>query len=84
MYQILGLLVIISDVMPTELTSGSKAVALVNFGQAYAVMIKKGMEMKHIHSDSTQALRGAQLLLTDAYLDGTVINEQAIKILTVK
>jgi HK97 family phage major capsid protein/HK97 family phage prohead protease len=84
MYQILGLPVIISDVMPTELTSGSKAVALVNFGEAYGVMIKKGMEMKHIHSDSTQALRGAQLLLTDAYLDGTVINEQAIKVLTIK
>jgi HK97 family phage major capsid protein/HK97 family phage prohead protease len=84
MYQILGLPVLISDVMPQSVATGNKAVALINFGESYAVMVKKAFEMKHIFADTTQALRGSHLLLTDAYLDGNIINEQAIRILTVQ
>ena len=51
---------------------------------AYTVAIKKGIEMKHIANDSTQALQGGQLLVSDIYVDGVVHNADAIRVLTVK
>ena len=40
--------------------------------------------MKHIANDSTQALQGGQLLVSDIYVDGVVHNADAIRVLTVK
>lgn len=82
-YTMLGLPVLISDVMP-EIANSNKAVALVNMNQAYGTLVKKGIEVQHIYADSTQALRGAQLIVASIYLDGKVINEQAIRLLKVK
>ncbi|UYZ01778.1 phage major capsid protein [Peribacillus frigoritolerans] len=82
-YTVLGLPVQISDVMPDILT-GNKAIALVNLGRAYGTLVKKGIEVKHISGDTQQALRGSQLIVADMYLDGKVINDQAVKLLKIK
>lgn len=81
-YKYHGLPINISDAMP-ELTGVEDEVAaiLVNMPEAYATMVKKGFEMKHITGDTTQALRGSHLLLLDIYADGKIINDQAIKLL---
>lgn len=82
-YTVLGLPVQISDAMPDILT-GNKAIALVNLGRAYGTLVKKGIEVKHISGDTQQALRGSQLIVADMYLDGKVINDQAVKLLKIK
>lgn len=81
-YKYHGLPINITDAMP-ELngTEDQVAAILVNMPEAYATMVKKGFEMKHITGDTTQALRGSHLLLLDIYADGKIINEQAIKLL---
>lgn len=50
----------------------------------YAVMIKKGFALQRIAGDTTQALRGSQLLVLDGYMDGNVYNAQAMVKLNVK
>lgn len=81
-YKYHGLPINITDAMP-KLTNEADQVAaiLVNMQAAYATMVKKAMEMKHITGDTTQALRGSHLLLLDIYADGKIINEQAIRLL---
>lgn len=44
----------------------------------YGVMIKKGFGLQHVVGDTTQALRGSQLLVLDGYMDGAVYNPQAL------
>ncbi|MCM3115470.1 phage major capsid protein [Neobacillus sp. MER 74] len=82
-YTMMGLPVQIVDVMP-NIATGNKAVGLVNFGQAYGTLIKKGIEIQHVYADSTQALRGSQLIVASIYLDGKVISDQSIRLLQVK
>lgn len=77
-YKILGHEILINDNM-TGASTGEIAVAFVNFGVAYATMIKKGASFKKISDDTTQALRGSHLLLLDVYADGKILNEEAIK-----
>ncbi|MFB7641390.1 phage major capsid protein [Peribacillus butanolivorans] len=82
-YTMLGLPILISDSMP-DIAHGAKPIVLMNPQLAYTVAIKKGIEMKHIANDSTQALQGGQLLVSDIYVDGVVHNADALRILTVK
>ncbi|KAB2397476.1 MULTISPECIES: phage major capsid protein [Bacillus cereus group] len=82
-YTMLGLPIHISDSMP-DVALGAKPIVLMNPQLAYTVAIKKGIEMKHIANDSTQALQGGQLLVSDIYVDGVVHNADAIRVLTVK
>lgn len=85
MYKLLGLPVYVADAMPERKgEAGEKIAVLVNMSAAYAVMIKKGAELKHISGDTTQSLKGSVLLLLDMYADGNIINDDAIRILTVK
>jgi HK97 family phage major capsid protein len=63
------------------LATGAITVAFVNFGVAYATMVKKGAQFKRISDDTTQALRGSHLLMLDIYADGKIINNAAIKFL---
>jgi HK97 family phage major capsid protein/HK97 family phage prohead protease len=79
-YKILGHEILIQDNMPA-VAAGAITVAFVNFGVAYATMIKKGAAMKKISDDTTQALRGSHLLMLDIYADGKIINPEAIKFL---
>jgi HK97 family phage major capsid protein len=50
----------------------------------YGMMVKKGFSLQHIIADTTQALRGSQLLVLDGYMDGAVYNPQAMAKLNVK
>ncbi|PEF42407.1 phage major capsid protein [Bacillus wiedmannii] len=79
-YKIFGHEILIQDKMP-KLTAGAISVAFVNFGEAYATMIKKGAQMKRISDDTKQALRGSHMLMLDMYCDGKILNEDAIKFL---
>ncbi|MGH0631904.1 phage major capsid protein [Bacillus pacificus] len=81
-YTMLGLPVMISDVMP-NIAAGNKAICLINMGEAYGTLIKKGIEVQHVYADSTQALRGSQLIVASIYLDGKIINDQAIRLLSI-
>lgn len=81
-YKMLGLPVFVTDSMPNNTGAGSERVLiLANLEAAYATMIKKGVELKSVVGDTTQALRGSQLLVMDMFCDGAIINAQAIKIL---
>lgn len=83
-YKIHGLPINITDAMKApEGTNGECVAILVNMQAAYATMVKKQAEMKHIYGDTTQSLRGSHLLLLDIYADGKIINENAIKKLVV-
>lgn len=48
-----------------------------NFKQGYKVMVKDGMSVTHVTSDSAQALQGGHLIVLDAYMDGAVTNPEA-------
>lgn len=81
-YTMLGLPVMISDAMP-DIATENKAIGLINMGEAYGTLIKKGIEVQHVYADSTQALRGSQLIVASIYLDGKIINDQAIRLLSI-
>lgn len=54
---------------------------LVNVEEAYAGIIKKDMELKHINADTKNALRGSVTMILDVYADVKIKNEQAIRVL---
>ena len=72
---ILGFPVYISDVLTKE-----DGILFGNIGNAYGVMIKKGFALKHVNGDTQQTLNGTQLLAFDGYMDGNVINPEALVI----
>lgn len=72
-YTLFGMEINITDSLPAE-----TPVVFGNIAEAYTVLIKKGFEMKHITADTTQAMRGSQLLVFDGYMDGAVHNPQAV------
>ncbi|HDR7395818.1 TPA: phage major capsid protein [Bacillus toyonensis] len=82
-YKLFGQPVLIQEAMPAP-TTGNRAVLFVNLGEGYATMTKKGLTLKHITGDTTQALRGSHLLLLDGYMDGKILNPAAIKALKMK
>lgn len=82
-YALFGRPVLIMDAMPA-IAANAQAVLFADFGEAYATMTKKGLNLQHITGDSRQALRGAHLLLLDGYFDGKVLNPNAAKFLKVK
>lgn len=83
-YRLLGLPILINDAVDKELVAGKKVVYLVNIEEAYAGMIKKDVEFKHINGDTANALRGSATLMLDMYADCVIKNEQAIRVLKVK
>lgn len=82
-YKLFGQPVLIQEGMP-NVETGKRAILFVNLGEGYATMTKKGLTLKHISDDTTQALRGSHLLLLDGYMDGKVLNPAAIKALKMK
>jgi HK97 family phage major capsid protein len=77
-YTLFGVEVIVTD----QLLDGAPAI----FGSvedAYALMIKQGFALQHVMGDTTQALRGSQLLVLDGYMDGAIYNPQALSVMTV-
>lgn len=83
-YRLLGLPILINDAVDKELVAGKKVVFLANIEEAYAGMIKKDVEFRHINGDTTNALRGSATLMLDMYADCVIKNEQAIRVLKVK
>lgn len=77
-YTLFGAEVIVTDALDDEVPC-----LFGNVEATYAVMIKKGFALQHVTGDTTQALRGSQLLVLDGYMDGVVYNEQAMARLVV-
>lgn len=72
---ILGFPVYISDVLAKE-----DGILFGNISNAYGVLIKKGFALKHVNGDTQQTLNGTQLLAFDGYMDGNLINPEALVI----
>lgn len=72
-YTLFGAPVLVTD----ALTDANPAI-FGNIEESYAVMIKRGFTLQHVTGDTTQALRGSQLLVLDGYMDGAVYNTDAI------
>lgn len=49
-----------------------------NVNAAYGVMIKKDLSLKHVNGDTQQTLNGTQLVALDGYMDGNIINPEAL------
>lgn len=79
-YKLFGRPVVINDAMP-DIATGARSVLFGNFQEGYATMTKKGLELKKIDNDVTQASKGATLLILDGYMDGKIYNENAFKFL---
>ncbi|PED63982.1 phage major capsid protein [Priestia megaterium] len=77
-YTLFGAEVSVTDALPD-----ATPCLFGNVEEAYAIMIKQGFSLQHVTGDTTQALRGSQLLVLDGYMDGAVYNPQAIAKLTV-
>lgn len=75
-YTLFGAEVVVTDSLPD-----ATPVIFGSIEQAYAVLIKRGFALQHVISDTTQALRGSQLLVLDGYMDGAVYNPQAVSVL---
>lgn len=82
-YRLFGQPVLINDTMPAP-EAGQRAVLFANFSEGYVTMTKKGLNLQHITSDTKQALRGSQLIVLDGYMDGKILNPNAIKVLKMK
>ncbi|MDF0727254.1 phage major capsid protein [Cytobacillus sp. S13-E01] len=80
-YKLFGQPVLIQEAMPDHKAGAGRTVVFANFGEGYATMTKKGLNLKHIDNDSKQALRGSALLVLDGYMDGKILNEDAIRCL---
>lgn len=77
-YTLFGHSVIVTDVLDDATTVGNVPCLFGNIDQTYAVMIKRGFTMQHVVADTTQALRGSQLLVLDGFMDGATYNPQAL------
>lgn len=74
-YTLLGCPVYVSDVLKDNATS---QVVFGNINEGYGMMIKKDMNLVAVTADTTQALAGGRLYVLDAYMDGAVVNPNAI------
>ncbi|MEK5205242.1 phage major capsid protein [Bacillus sp. FSL R10-2789] len=72
-----------AEVIVTDALTDATPLIFGNVSEAYGVMIKKGFALQHVAGDTTQALRGSQLLVLDGYMDGAVFNPQALALLKV-
>lgn len=70
---LLGLPVVVSDQLTKE-----DGIIFGKVSDAYGIMIKDGFELQYVTGDTQQATNGTELLVFDGYMDGTVINPQAI------
>lgn len=70
---LLGLPVVVSDQLTKE-----DGIIFGKVSSAYGIMVKDGFELQYVTGDTQQATNGTELLVFDGYMDGTVINPQAI------
>lgn len=82
-YRLFGQPVLISEAMP-KMETGNRAVVFANLGEGYATMTKKGQTLKYIDNDTANALKGTNTIVLDSYMDGKVLNQNAIVCLKMK
>jgi len=70
---LLGLPVVVSDQLVE-----ADGIIFGNVSQAYGIMVKEGFKLQYVSGDTQQSLNGTQLLVFDGYMDGAVINPQAL------
>ena len=75
-YTLFGVPVYVTSVL-TDAPDG-KEVVFGNLGQAYGMLVKQNMNLTIVTADTTQALAGGRLTVLDAYMDGAVINPNAV------
>lgn len=75
-YTLFGVPVYVTSVL-TNAPDG-KEVVFGNLGQAYGMLVKQNMNLTIVTADTTQALAGGRLAVLDAYMDGAVINPDAV------
>ena len=68
----------------TDVLEKKDGIVFANISAAYGIMIKKGFSLKHVNGDTQQTLNGTQLLAFDGYMDGNVINPEAITLANTK
>ena len=66
------------DIFVTEALEDKDGIIFGDFNAAYAIMVKKGFSLKHVSADTQQSLNGTQLLVLDGYMDGNIINAEAL------
>lgn len=76
-YTLFGAPVYVTEALADDVTAGNVPVVFGNLNEAYSIMVKQEMGIKQI-VDGQNALRGSQLLVLDGYMDGAVVNHQAI------
>lgn len=78
----IGTTVLGFPVYVTDVLEDADGILFGNIGAAYGIMIKKGFSLKHVNGDTQQTLNGTQLLAFDGYMDGAVINPEALVVAT--
>lgn len=76
-YTLFGQPVYVTEALADGTVVGEVPVVFANLSEAYSIMVKKEMEIRQV-VDSANALRGTKLLVLDGYMDGAVVNPQAI------
>ena len=82
-YTLFGHKVIINNAMP-DIATGKKPVLFANLALGYATTTKKGFNLQHISDDAIQSAQGTHLLLLDAYMDGKILNQDALAVMVMK
>lgn len=72
---LLGLPVVVSDQLTAE-----DGIIFGNVKEAYGIMVKSEFKLQYVSGDTQQATHGTQLLVFDGYMDGNVINHDALVI----
>lgn len=70
---LLGLPVVVSDQLTEE-----DGIIFGDVSQAYGIMVKTDFKLQYVTGDTQQAKNGTQLLVFDGYMDGAVIDPQAL------
>lgn len=75
-YSLFGVPVHVSGVLTKE--KEQREIVFGNIEKAYGMLVKKDMNLVTVTADTTQALAGGRLAVLDAYMDGAVINPEAV------
>lgn len=75
-YTLFGVPVHVSAVLKDQVAR--KELVFGNFKEAYGMLVKKDMNIVTVTADTAQALAGGRLAVLDTYMDGAVINPEAV------
>lgn len=75
-YTLFGVPVYVSAVLKDQ--AARKELIFGNITQAYGMLVKRDMNIVTVTADTAQALAGGRLAVLDTYMDGAVINPEAV------